>query len=544
MAVAALLVRLAHIDHAPIYDELYHLLAARSFIEEGDLCIADCGAPYNRAALYTFMVAAFMKLGGPTLVAARLTSVLAGVGWVLAVYAWTRRVAGKTAGLSAGLLMCLAPGAIFLSQVARFYIVHGLIVWIACGATFFAVTGASHGMKRGLVAMSAIFGFVIAYYFQVTSLIPLAAALAWTGSYLAVRHRAAIAPFLRRPIGVLGLVLLLAAVVATAARTELGTSLWSTYRWTTRWAMEDQSDVRFFHHWFIENYAVLYTLLPVAILVSVSRFREATTYAVTLFAFCFLAHSFSGFKATRVFYYFVPFFFAVWGMALGVLLPELWKKTAEALRGVGLATGSVSTRVAAVLVGLAALFAAFTTEAWNTTLKMVTRGDEDWPASKPPYRGYADWPAAAGELRELSRGAEVVLSSDALPAYFYLGRVDGAVSVNQLFDDTRGPEPAPEFRIDWRGGWPVFSTAESMALVMKCYRSGVFIAQTWSLDNPAGVPTETTAFVKQYMENVPVPSGWKLQVFRWTGDTRPHADDCPAPPLKPHREAVNPRPAI
>src|SRR3546814_4317252 len=74
------LLRVAQIDREPHFDELYHLLAARSWAAEGTLRIAE--GIYDRTPLYTIMLGWLFRLFGDGLVVARLPSVLFGSLWV------------------------------------------------------------------------------------------------------------------------------------------------------------------------------------------------------------------------------------------------------------------------------------------------------------------------------------------------------------------------------------------------------------------------------------------------------------------------------
>jgi uncharacterized membrane protein len=72
----ALLVRLVDIGHLARFDELYTLPAAQNWMNEGVPRIAD--GVYDRAQLYTMLLAGWFKLFGDSLVVARLLSVLFG----------------------------------------------------------------------------------------------------------------------------------------------------------------------------------------------------------------------------------------------------------------------------------------------------------------------------------------------------------------------------------------------------------------------------------------------------------------------------------
>src|SRR5918992_793088 len=102
----ALAVRLAWL-HADLHiDELYHLLAARGWSESGIPRIGE--GVYDRAFLFTALIGWWQEIFGAGVLVARLPSVIAGTALVLAVFLWTRRVAGPLAAWVAGLLLAFS----------------------------------------------------------------------------------------------------------------------------------------------------------------------------------------------------------------------------------------------------------------------------------------------------------------------------------------------------------------------------------------------------------------------------------------------------
>src|SRR5690349_11806532 len=71
----ALLIAAVRIGHQPEFDELYHVLAARGWLETGRFAIAE--GEYNRTSLFTLLIAGLFRLFGESIVVARVPSVLA-----------------------------------------------------------------------------------------------------------------------------------------------------------------------------------------------------------------------------------------------------------------------------------------------------------------------------------------------------------------------------------------------------------------------------------------------------------------------------------
>ena len=125
---ASVLIRLVGLDHLPRNDELYTSLAASGWLADGVPRIAD--GVYERAQLYTILIANFFAAFGNSLVVARLPSLIAGSLLVVAVFAWTRAVAGGLPAWITALFLCLSPLSIQLSQYARFYTLQPLMFWL------------------------------------------------------------------------------------------------------------------------------------------------------------------------------------------------------------------------------------------------------------------------------------------------------------------------------------------------------------------------------------------------------------------------------
>jgi len=127
-----------HLGQLPLVDpdEPRSALVARLMVERGDWLVphlpelfrreyphypvrGDLMVYLNKPPLFFWLEAAAMKVFGPTELAARLPSALAQVVTVLLVYAISRSVWGRRAGLLAGLVMTTATMALILGRVAR-----------------------------------------------------------------------------------------------------------------------------------------------------------------------------------------------------------------------------------------------------------------------------------------------------------------------------------------------------------------------------------------------------------------------------------------
>ena len=80
--------RIIDISHLPIDDELFNVIAAHSWAEEGSFKMLD--GVYQRAYLFSMSVGYLFRLFGENLVIARIPALVAGIMWILLVFIWAR----------------------------------------------------------------------------------------------------------------------------------------------------------------------------------------------------------------------------------------------------------------------------------------------------------------------------------------------------------------------------------------------------------------------------------------------------------------------
>ena len=525
VALLALAVRLVHLGHTPNTDELFSAMAARAWLQHGDFCIAHCLHPYSRAAAYTWMVVASMKLFGTGLIAARLPSVLLGALWATAVGWWAGRAAGRTAGWTAGLLMVFDPGAIFFSQISRFYVAQGLFVFLGLAGTYLLI-GRPLTRRTILAWVGVAAAYVLALHLLVTTLIGLVGVTVWAlldQAPVLLSHWKRSARF---RIGAVAVVLLGGLAFVVGLKTGLLAQLWYTYRWRSMFAVNNGP--KYFFDWLLLMDGWLWALFPVAAVIALVTRPRAAGFCLVVFGVGFVAHSMAADRLYRVFYWSVPFFLSIWALTAAALLPPLRRAVARAAQQLAPRPWFAGVLSAAFFAGLVG-WLVFTTEAWDETRMMLTRTDATWPQSKNGFRGYPDWGRDLPILKPIADSADVVLSSTDNPALWYLGRVDATMAVNNL-DDGHG-NIRPDFTIAWQHGIPLIRKPESVERVMACYDRGLLVIEQFHWTNPAGVPAAMAGVIERDAQRVALPSGSDLIAFRW--DHRiPHAGvNCNPLPL-------------
>ncbi|HWP34062.1 MAG TPA: glycosyltransferase family 39 protein, partial [Thermodesulfobacteriota bacterium] len=120
------------------FDELYHVFAARSFLEGHGLTLPS-DRPYDRGRLVTLLTALAFALLGEGEAQARLPSLLFGTATLALVYAAGRWLFGPAAGLTALALLAFSPHALDADRFARVYSPLAFFALVAALATFRAL---------------------------------------------------------------------------------------------------------------------------------------------------------------------------------------------------------------------------------------------------------------------------------------------------------------------------------------------------------------------------------------------------------------------
>ena len=520
LCALAVAVRLPHLEHPPIYDELYHVLTGRSWSTEGTLRIAD--GEYRRSWMFSAITGSMFSVFGESLTVARVVPLMAGAGLVAALFVWTRAVAGRRAAWIAGLFLCLSPQAIALSQFIRFYTLHALAFFAGAISIYFLVARLGRpGIGTAAWAASAVLSLSFAVHLQITTAIGLAGLFGWAALVLGPKVLCAMRdnPALRwgaAAIAVGGVVL-----VALAFHSSTMARLWKLYNEQALWAQG--MGFRFYHRLFAGSFPTFWSLLPLAALVAFVRKPGPTLFCACIFVVAFSFHSFGGMKAARYVFYATPFLFAIWGMALAELVPVigqlLREATAQAAR-FGL-PARMGTSVQGMVVLAAGLFLVGSNRAFVESYRILRYGPIDL------HPGYSvDWAAASEVLKPIAARSDVVITTNALAAIYYLGDYDFDMNASHLAE----ADPLRrEFTVDHETGRPAISTRRSLERVMACHASGLFVTDRWRWHNArTGIAAQAARFLSDHTVAVGLPKEWNVLAFTWTHNPATPLSECPA----------------
>jgi len=521
VALAAFLIRLVGLDHTPHFDELYHVLAGESLLHDGTLRLSADGAPYGRARLFTYLVAGSMALLGETLVAARMPAVVAGALLAGAVYLSVRRYGDPVAAGLAGGFVALAPTDLYLSQLARFYSLHALLIWGMAMAVFALAAGAARPDRRGLaLALAMIVGMAVAYALQPSTAVAGGALAIAAAPVAAWTYRRRLRAVSRRTwvlaAGAAGLALAWFALAGPGPRLVAG------YRNPGSITIGRDVSARFYFDYFGRLFGVLWAALPALAAIALTRRPRFVAYLAVFALASFAAVSLSTWRHERYVYFALPAVYAVAALGLSTAfrwLREAWE--ARLLRG---GRPAARARRAAFAIAMAsavaaAAFAAPTVDAVAYTYRMLTVSDADWWLGGH-FRGEADWERAARSLAGMDHPRGAVVASSPNKAAYYLGDVDYILLARTVARVDGGfQEPG----LDRRWNRPEVASADAVAAIMACRPSGVFVIERREWRRPEGVPDATADRIERNTRPLAVPPDTRVMAFAWAPGDAPAA---------------------
>lgn len=461
----ALAMRVAHLNAPPAYDELYHILAAQSWLSDGTFAVYQ--GEYPRVPLYTIMTAWMFDLaGGPDLAMARAPNVIFGAMLAAGSAIWIRNVVGNVAGWIFIAFVLFWPSGLQLSQVIRFYAVHGLLFFIGAIATYALFRPKIALQRRLVMAVLAIGALWFAKQFQDSTLVGILGLTIWVAAFVILP--AVIKLKQGRVILVAGIAILLIGASAAFMNGTLE-GIWAKYN-VSPWGR----DATAYHRVLTETYPLFWPVTPVLAIMALRAFPRPAGFCVTLVGTGLIVHSFAGVQNLRYIYYISPFLFAIWVMGLQALLPVL-------LPHLRIVTDTIKAplkQLAKVPAISAILFAGLFALAANDA---VIRGAKiALGKTVAPLVNVESWAPARAVVSQHVNNGELVVATNELAAIYYFGGFDVVFSKNWMTQMEPG-----EFAYDHRTGRPLIQTIPSLADLVQAYEGGIFLAsRSWWLQWP------------------------------------------------------------
>ncbi|MEY8800934.1 hypothetical protein AB9K35_11525 [Leisingera sp. XS_AS12] len=462
IAVVAALLRTGLLEAPPEFDELYHLLAARGWLETGTPAILD--GEYGRGLLFTRAVAhLFAATGHDNLETGRLISLAASCLLPAVLFLWLTYNAGLFVGLTAATFAVFWPQGQIEAQLLRFYALHVLFFFAGAAAFYTACT--SPTPQRFVWAAAAVAAWGVAVKLQISSIIGISAALAWGGGGAIFSQTA---NWYRRAGVIAAAAGLLALALTATASAGLLEKAWAFYRWVPEHNAALRDYPGFYHAHLRKYYGILWYGTPLLAAAALWLQPKPASFCLTLFAAFFLTLSFGGMKASRYLSCALPMLFSLWAIAL-----------ADGAALTGRFLSSLRPGLQRCMAALAAIVLLAVTLALSGFVPRsleVARGEGiaprgDWRHASQATGTWIDAPFTA-TTRELHMLA-------------YVGPYDLLISSSRI---TELPSPQ-EFGIDPRTGRPVVGSPAAIARLLACKREGLLVtgAEWWSARREAAV---------------------------------------------------------
>jgi hypothetical protein len=517
-AVALFLVGLGlysiDLDKPPRFDELYHVLGARGYLEHGEPRIAE--GVYERARYFTATIALVFSTFGESVAVGRLPAVLCGSLLVTLLFLWVRSVAGQTAAWFAAIAFLISPFAAHVSQDIRFYAPFALFFWLGAMAVYAASTAERPSMAHlAWLTVGAAVCLGIALYLQDLTLIGVVGLGLWLGVQVGW-------PWLRAPPARYARITVALAVGAVAvvilAQIWTPSELLLRYRQTPLWNADTRNHFWYYHQWLNLYYPTLWPLFPLAALAALAHRPRPALFCLCIFVVGFLLLSFAGPKSLLYATFILPFLFVLWGMAFAYVWARLrgfvLEVTDGGLRGLGVPT---STALKTVLIAATVGFILLANTALIRTATMLAG------IAVPPELPTSRWWDAAESLEPWLTQAAVVITASDLQALYYFGDYDILIDKSRL---SEGPASGDEFGRDRRTGHPIVSTPKSIDRIIDCFPDGLIVTDKPRWRHPEHLDDATADLIVRRTEPIPLPAETRILAFRWANGDGPRSEAC------------------
>ena len=496
---ASLLVRRLHAP--PIADELYHVLAARTYLTSGVFGVGE--GVYLRGWPISWSVAQLFGLFGDHLAAARLVGTIPIVALVALGAIWLGQRLGR--GMAAVWLglVALSPIMIDVAAYVRWY---GLTTFLAClvfaGLIVAVPAGVSASRRLGGVA-AAWLGVVGIAFLQVEFLAPILLVAAMLVVGLALETWP-----LRRAHHLIVALGAAAIGVAVVVQAQIGLDhLWSMYRAAPLWAADHVDSTGYYSAKLLNLYPILWPLTLILWLVGRRRDWVLVDAAMLIAVVALAFHSGAAMKAPRYIAYVFPWLALVWGAGLVNIsrwLLERWR------------IAGWRDLVKPALLGTCLMLLLLPGPTVGKALALI--GGGQGPAMTVASAATASDPG----LRQLVAASDIVITTSVNDTLYGLGRADYLINQSS-YEELNGRtffarqvqvQDAASIIVDRRTGVRVLRDAGVLQAVLGCVRTAVILSERQRWEDDKYVPADMRQTVETGVTEAP-PAAGGLRVWQW-----------------------------
>lgn len=488
----------ALINHPPEYDELLHILSARSMSATGIPAIAD--GVYSRAEIYTRLIAWVTQFGDNELLVARLPALVCGVILTAVVSAWVSVRAGWLAGLAAAAVLVISPGTLHASVLVRFYTAHTLIMTVLLILWYESTT--TPRTARNMVVLLLVSAGLIALglALQALTLITAMAGVCGVVMLLLFDARSAIARLVEGRMVLVSAVLIL--VAAGSLWVFVSMDLISLLRVadTPLWSVEKAGNYAYYVSAMAVQLPFIWPLFPVMLVFAFRDNPRLVVFCLTVFLAALVVNSLAAQKATRYFYHVFPMFCVLWGIGFQKLVSYVAGEL-QARRGIRVQNGMI------LVLLLSAVCLVNAHEVKRGLKLLVDRGEMD---DTIPVNGEPDWLLALPDIGELANSVETLVVTSGVKGLYAFGRYDYEMSTTVVQETDSGRD----FGMDPRTGRQAIGAPESVNRIIDAEGQALFVLENRMLNRSYSATMESVAVLKQRCQAIDLTSSGS-QLSAW-----------------------------
>jgi 4-amino-4-deoxy-L-arabinose transferase-like glycosyltransferase len=405
-------------------DELYHVFAAKSLLENGTMCFPG-GIEYTRSYPFTYLVALSFNLFGISEFSARLPSVFFGLLFLLCSTILVRRMDGGYTATIYGTIIGLSPFALQVARQCRMYTVFLfffffsiVFVWIAmnriekrCSSlpvfrhlhlalwdikTVAALAVSAACLMAALLLHSLAVSMVVVLVIYCLGMLVHSALN--NGMKMALNSIYILALFLCA----CGLIWAIIEHQRVASIIDKAFALpkWATY-------MKSEMSSNFYRYYLQNNFPAMFFIFPIALILLIKQKPALGILSFSCFIPIFLLHSFAfPLKQERYIYHVFPFFALTNAFFIRRFLWEAWERMWQFY--------SIRKQLFKIVIGLSFLFGSYV---FFYPWLAQSKSEISQPRWSSDWKGFAAQYGSA-----LSDQQATVITTSQNHFYYYFGR--------------------------------------------------------------------------------------------------------------------------
>lgn len=506
------------------WDETYHYLAAQQLIK-GNPPTLPSGYTYNRALLFTDLVAASGRIFGLDEWSARLPSVVFGSLTIVLVAWMGYRWFGPVAGLIAGLLVAVSPLEIGVSRMSRMYAMFEFAFVLSVYLFSIGIDSKPSGMASKAESRAWYRNWGRLTYLEVNApalilTVPFAI-LALRLHQLSLVGGLGVASYIFIMTGIrcvsgtdsvgptlkyagLSAIVLICAVALWLAYPEFVTAKLKEATYVPNWALAERADWSFYRYKLLIEYPVVFSTIIFAGWLALKRnFNAAMLCGCCLFV-PLVIQSLLPWKAARYIVYILPFLFLIFGAGLS----DIGSHAARSVGDLFMVHGtSRAYRLAAIgALSIGAIFYLACAPWFADGIRMP------WSP-----KGHNNWRAAVQYVVRRATPDATIIGSSGLLIETYAPRIKNLFQLNNYALDVNQ-------RADWRndqGDLVDYGSGARLITNLKTLRQVVargncvwVVIEAGLFATREAVPEDVAQFIKRNFQSRPVERAPDMLVWR------------------------------